>query len=62
MNYRPIIVKVPFGYQGLIGIYSGEILIDQMNNDDAVFDSEIIALHHAQREIEKLKETDRATN
>lgn len=57
-DYKPIIKKVPMGYQGLVGIYQEGVYIDCYVSDDAVFDSEIIALHHAQREIRKYKAMD----
>lgn len=51
MKYKPVVTRVPNGYQGLIGCYENGEFTGTIVNDDAVFDNEITALHHAQNEI-----------
>ncbi len=59
-TYKPLIKRVPLGYQGLVSVYHGRRYFSSLENDDAVFDNEMVAYHHAQNEIQRLEQLDYA--
>ncbi len=53
-SYAPGFRRVPMGYQPFISVYHGRTFYSTIENDDTVFDNEMVAYNHAKREIERL--------